>query len=146
MKPKARVVTTDAEIDAAIARGKIYDQYRPRAVAATYCQKADTIVVKLATGVEIVIPRKLMQGLEKATAAQIARVRVEDHGSMLHWESLDLDHYVPGLIEGVFGNRRWMSEIGKKGGAKRSAAKTSTARANGRKGGRPKLPEPVVRA
>jgi len=138
MKTKARVATTDAEIDTAIARAKIYDQYRPRAIAATYRTKEDTMVVRLATGVELVIPRKLMQGLEKASAGQIAEVTVEDHGSTLHWESLDLDHYVPGLIEGVFGNRRWMSEIGRKGGARRSVAKAKAARANGRKGGRPK--------
>lgn len=138
MKSKVRIVTTDAEIDAAIARGKIYDQYRPKAVAAKYCQEADTIVIKMATGVEIVIPRKLMQGLESATPAQIAKVKVEDFGSALHWGAIDIDHYVPALIEGVFGNRRWMSEIGKQGGSKRSSAKTSAARANGRKGGRPK--------
>jgi hypothetical protein len=92
----------------------------------------------MATGVEIVIPRKLMQGLENATPAQIAKVKVEDFGSALHWGAIDVDHYVPALIDGVFGNRRWMSEIGKLGGSKRSAAKTSAARTNGRKGGRPK--------
>jgi hypothetical protein len=32
-------------------------------------------------------------------------------------EALDVDHYVPSLIEGVFGNRRWMSELGKRGEA-----------------------------
>lgn len=64
-------------------------------------------------------------------------MQIDDHGSVLHWESLDLDHYVPGLIAGVFGNRRWMSEIGKRGGLKRSPAKVKAARANGRKGGRP---------
>ena len=83
MKPKVRIITTDAEIDAIIAQGKIYDQYRPKAVAARYCQEADTIVITMATGVEIVIPRKLMQGLENATPAQIAKVKVEDFGSAL---------------------------------------------------------------
>lgn|GEM_PF-6519534 len=51
---------TDAEIDAAIARGKIYDQYRPKAIAAIYREKDDVIAIKLATGVELAIPRKLM--------------------------------------------------------------------------------------
>ena len=138
MKPKARVVTTDAEIDAAIAEARIYDQYRPRAVTATYLAQDDTIVVGFATGVTIVIPRKLMQGLEDASASEIAKVKVEDLGSALYWKSLDVGHYVPTLLEGVFGSRRWMIEIGKRGGAKRSAAKTKAARANGRKGGRPK--------
>jgi hypothetical protein len=138
VKTQSRVVTTDAEIDAAIAQAKVYDKIRPRAVAAAYSPRADTITIGLATGVEIVIPRKLMQGLENASVSEISQVEVVDLGSSLHWESLDLDHYVPALIEGVFGNRRWMSEIGKQGGSKRSAAKTNAARTNGRKGGRPK--------
>jgi hypothetical protein len=96
------------------------------------------ITIKLATGVELAIPRKLLQGLESATAEQLAEVELWGPGSSLHWESLDVDHYIPSLIEGVFGNRRWMSEIGKKGGAQRSDAKASAARENGRKGGRPK--------
>jgi hypothetical protein len=137
-KPPVRVTTTDAEIDAAIARAKVYDQYRPKAVAAKYRAKDDAIVVKLATGVELAIPRKLMQGLENATARQLGKVEIDDFGSLLHWESLDVDHYVPGLIDGEFGTRKWMSEAGKIGGLARTDAKRAAARKNGRKGGRPK--------
>jgi hypothetical protein len=137
-KAKPRIVTTDAEIDAAIAQAKLYDQYRPKAVAATYRANDDTIAITLATGVAIVVPRKLLQGLENATPAQLAEMEIVDAQSGLHWKSLDVDHYIPSLIEGVFGNRRWMSAIGKKGGARRSDAKTAAARENGRKGGRPK--------
>jgi len=56
----------------------------------------------------------------------------------LHWESLDIDHYIPALIDGVFGTRAWMSELGKLGGTSRSKAKQTAARKNGRKGGRPR--------
>jgi hypothetical protein len=138
-KTKPRIVTTDAEIDAAIAQAKLYDQYRPEAVGVMYRVKDDAIAIKLASGVEIVVPRKLLQGLEDATPAQLADVHIVDAQSGLRWESLDVDHYIPSLIEGVFGNRRWMSEIGKKGGVRRSHAKTVAARANGRKGGRPRV-------
>jgi hypothetical protein len=44
---------------------------------------------------------------------------------------------VPALIEGVYGNRRWMSELGKKGGSAKTEAKRAASRANGAKGGRP---------
>ena len=59
--------------------------------------------VRLATGVELVIPRTLLQGLEHATPAQLANVEIDGAQAGLHWPQLDVDHYVPGLIEGVFG-------------------------------------------
>ncbi len=133
-----RVVTTDAEIDAAIARASVYEQHRPKAVAVAYSAAEDVVAITLATGAQLLLPRTLLQGLERATAEELGDVAIEDHGSSLHWERLDVDHYVPGLIDGVFGNRRWMSAIGKKGRATRSAAKTAAARRNGQRGGRPK--------
>ncbi|MGA2169635.1 MAG: hypothetical protein ABSG62_15610 [Terracidiphilus sp.] len=51
---------------------------------------------------------------------------------------LDVDLYVPALIEGVYGSRRWMAQLGKKGGSARTEAKRKAAKANGAKGGRPK--------
>lgn len=137
-KTKARVVTTDAEIDAAIAQANIYEMYRPKAVAAAYRAKDDTFAIKLATGVELAIPRRLLQGLADADPRLVAKVEIDDHGSALHWEALDVDHYVPGLIDGVFGTRKWMSECGKIGGLAKTPAKRAAARANGRKGGRPR--------
>lgn len=137
-KTKARVVTTDDEIDAAIAQAKIYEQYRPKAIAAAYRPKDDTLAIRLATGVEFAIPRSLLQGLAEADPRDVAKVEIDDHGSSLHWESLDVDHYVPGLIDGIFGTRKWMSEAGKIGGRSKTPAKASAARKNGRKGGRPR--------
>lgn len=137
-KTKARIVTTDAEIDAAIALATLREPYRPKAVAATYRVKDDMIAITLATGVELAIPRKLLQGLQNATPEQLAELEIWGPGSSLHWKSLDVDHYVPSLIEGVFGNRRWMAEIGRRGGSVRSDAKARAAQENGRKGGRPR--------
>lgn len=133
-----RVATTDAEIEAAIARGKAHEHVRPRAVAAAYREETEVIAVRLATGVELLIPRSLLQGLENASSRELKRVEVVGRGSGLHWSGLDVDHYVPSLIEGIFGNRRWMSEIGRKGGSARSVVKAAAARKNGRKGGRPR--------
>jgi len=134
---KARVVTTDAVIDSAIARAKEYEPYRPVVTAAAYSPSRDAVSLRFRTGVELLIPRKLLQGLESAKPSELRRIEISLHGSALRWPSLDVDHYVPGLMEGVFGNRRWMSAIGKKGGAARSVAKARAARKNGRKGGRP---------
>jgi hypothetical protein len=142
-KTKTRIVTTDAEIDVAIAEAKLYDQYRPKAVAASYRAKDDAVSITLLSGVELVVPRKLLQGLENATMTQLANVEIVGAQSGLHWELLDVDHYIPALIEGVFGTRKWMSELGKMGGASRTVAKQSASRKNGRKGGRPRKPIPA---
>ncbi|MEO6834695.1 MAG: DUF2442 domain-containing protein [Candidatus Tumulicola sp.] len=138
MTKRARVLTADAEIDAAIALANLRERYRPKAVAAEYRTKEGVVAIKLASGVELVIPRKLLQGLENATPEQAAGVEILGPGTSLHWKALNVDHYVPSLIEGIFGNRRWMSELGKRGGAVRSEAKTQAARKNGQKGGRPR--------
>jgi hypothetical protein len=137
-KTKHPIVTTDAEIDAAIERAKIYDLYRPKALDAAYRPKDDVIVIKFLSGVELTVPRRLLQGLENATQAQLAEVEVDNGQSGLHWESIDVDHYVPTILEGIFGSRKWMTQLGKMGGASRSKAKQTAARQNGRKGGRPR--------
>lgn len=49
-----------------------------------------------------------------------------------------MDFYLPSIVEGVFGNRRWMSEIGRLGGSARTNAKRAASRKNGKKGGRPR--------
>ena len=137
-KTKARVDVTKAEIDAAIARGKAFEQYAPRAIRATYRKNGDAIVITLSTGIEVAIPRGLLQGLKGANTRDVANVTILGPGSTLHWETLDVDHGLGGLLKGVFGNRQWMSEIGRRGGVARSPAKRAAARKNGRKGGRPR--------
>lgn len=135
-KPVHRVVTTDAEIDAAIAKAAV--RPFPEAVAASYDPAGDAIVIRFADGVELRLPRRLVQGLQRATPEQLGRIVVEGPGTGLVWPALGVAHYVPGLVTGVFGTRQWMVEIGRRGGARRTKAKALAARANGAKGGRPR--------
>jgi hypothetical protein len=52
---------------------------------------------------------------------------------------LDADLWLPALLEGVFGSRRWMAaRLGARGGKAKSKAKARAARANGKLGGRPR--------
>ena len=53
----------------------------------------------------------------------------------LHWEKLDADFTVPGLLAGIFGTKRYMAQLA---GRSTSAAKATAARVNGAKGGRPR--------
>jgi hypothetical protein len=137
-RKRARVLTSDAQIDEAIARAKIRDEHRVAVVDATYRRRGDLVVMRLSNGMEVSIPRVLLQGLEEAKPEQLRRIEIEGPGTGLHWPALGIDHYVPGLLSGVFGTRRWMAELGRRGGAARSPAKAAAARRNGRRGGRPR--------
>ena len=141
MKGKqARVMATGKDIDAALARARQFEASREdrRAVRAKYEGNGDRVVVFLSDGVIVSIPRDYLQGLQDATRAQLSNIEVVGGGTGLHWPHLDADHYVPGLLNQVFGTKRWMSELGQRGGSSRSAAKASAARENGAKGGRPR--------
>ena len=138
-KIRGRLLTTDAEIEGAVVRSRTYVETRPRALSAVYLAAEDEFVLAMEGGARLHIPRASLQFLGSASAHDLAQVEVDFGGFGLHWEALDVDHYVPSLVEGIFGNRRWMSELGRKGGASRSEAKASAARENGKKGGRPKL-------
>jgi hypothetical protein len=132
---KARVLTTDAEIDAALARA-IPDELL--AVSIKYVAEFDIFIIGLTDGNRLVLQRERLQELQNATKSQLANVEVLALGTDLHWKDLDVDLYVPALIAGVYGTTRWMSEIGRAGGSAKSKAKSLAAKANGRKGGRPR--------
>lgn len=123
----------------ATARAAVADRQDPRAVAASYDKRSKRVVIELATGVVVQIPAPLLQGLANASPQDLAAVRISPQGTALHWDSVDADFSVAGLLAGIFGTQAWMAEVGRKGGQAKSAAKAAAARANGQKGGRPPI-------
>jgi Protein of unknown function (DUF2442) len=109
----------------------------PRAARATYRARGDAIRIELTNGAVITLPVKLIPELKRAARSDVRSVEVLGRGSGLHWESLDVDLSVPGLVSSVFAGPEWMAELGRVGGRRSSAAKAAAARRNGRKGGRP---------
>lgn len=142
MSSHNRVITTDAEIKAAVA-ASISSPARHRALSATYLREIDKVGVRFDDDVDVLFPRLRLQGLENATSDQLENVTIEGPGTGLYWPDLDVSHYVPSLMDGVFGTRKWMSENGRKGGSQRSEAKAVAARENGKRGGRPRTEEAV---
>jgi hypothetical protein len=126
---------TDAQIDAAAKRGRIARDNEPRAASARYDRRRDRVIVELTNGCTFTFPPRLAQGLESATADQLAAVEVLGAGYGLHWEALDVDLSIPGLLAGLFGTKAYMA---RHAGRARSPAKAAAARANGAKGGRPR--------
>ena len=109
------------------------------ATGAQYDRQSDRLLIVLSTGVDIAIPLARIEGMADATEDARSEIEISESGLGLHWPQLDVDVYVPSLLQGIFGSRRWMaSQLDAAGGAVRSDAKTTTARENGRKGGRPR--------
>jgi hypothetical protein len=111
----------------------------PRAAVAAYRSQEHALRIELTNGATITLPVKLIPSLKGAGSKDLRAVEVLGRGSGLHWERLDLDLSVPGLVCSVFPGTVWLAELGRVGGRRTSAAKTLAARRNGRKGGRPRL-------
>ena len=129
------VEPTDEDLQAAAERGRMLWETEPRAQSARYDRKSHRIVVELTNGSTFAFPARLAQGLEQATDDALAAVEVLGEGYGLHWEKLDADFTVPGLLAGIFGTKRYMAQLA---GRSTSAAKATAARVNGAKGGRPR--------
>ena len=113
--------------DTGYAEAVLYDPGRQR------------VIITVRHGIELSIPVQLLEGLSDALPTALAHIEISPTGTGLYWPDLDVDLYVPALLQGLFGTRRWMASLlGQTGGRVRSEAKTRAARANGRKGGRPR--------
>ncbi|WP_062099409.1 DUF2442 domain-containing protein [Caulobacter sp. CCH5-E12] len=130
---------TDAQIEAAEARGRELMEREPRAVEARFDRQSGRVELTLANGCAYAFPAHLVQDLQGAGEEDLARVEVDGLGFNLHWPTLDVDLYVPALVAGIFGTRAWMTrELARRAGQAKSPAKAAAARRNGAQGGRPR--------
>jgi hypothetical protein len=102
---------TDADIEAALARGKALRATEPRAAKARYDGVKGRLVLDLTNGCTFAFPARMAQGLEEATDDQLATVEILGSGYGLHWEALDADISVPGLLSGIFGTSAYMARL-----------------------------------
>jgi hypothetical protein len=127
------------DFESANQRVKNLQSWMPRAVAAHYDRKNRRIVIQLSSNLDVSFSPENAQGLEKATPAQLQEIQISPSGFGIHFPKLDADLYVPAILEGFFGSKKWIAaRLGEAGGKSRSAAKKAASRANGRLGGRPK--------
>lgn len=126
---------TDEELDAAAERGRILHQAEPCAREVRYDSAGGRVVVELTNGCTFAFPPELVQGLGGASVIQLGEVELLGAGYGLHWESLDVDISVPGLLAGAFGTKAYLAA---QAGRSTSVAKAAAARANGARGGRPR--------
>lgn len=133
------VTTKDRERFArARARGKARLQDASAVVDARYDVGRDAIDLKFRGGGSMMIPCQIIPHLKEAPTSSLELISISPAGDAFSWPSLDVDVYVPGLVERAFGTRLFATATGRRGGRRRSKAKAAAARANGAKGGRPR--------
>lgn len=133
------------EFEGANARAAARLRKTPCATNARYERKRDRVVIGLNTGIEVAFRPRDAQGLERAKPDQLDTIEISPSGLGIHFPKLDADIYLPALLEGFLGSKRWVAaEHGKIGGSVSSTAKAAAARRNGKLGGRPrKVKEPA---
>jgi len=111
----------------------------PHIVKAHYDPKLGRVILSLSSGAWFAFRPDDAQGLEGATIAQLKRIEITPSMFGINFPLLDAQFDVTGLLQGHFGSRKWMAaRLGSAGGASRSKAKVTAARANGKLGGRPR--------
>lgn len=140
MKAKEKRRVSDEEFERQYAElQKAKPQPELLATEAYYDPQRKNLVVKLQNGSTIITPISALSEFRGASEGDIAAVKLRPRGTSLHWERLDQDFTVGGLIASVLGREALMKELGRRGGSVSTDAKASAARVNGRKGGRPPL-------
>lgn len=130
------VEISDRELAQAKQRWAEERRERPVPVSVRFDHSSERIIVDFTNGASFMFPARAVEGLEDASSDQLADVELLGETG-LHWESLDVDYTVTGLMNGIFGSRTFM-EAQSRGGKSRSPAKAAASRVNGAKGGRPK--------
>src|SRR5260221_3654887 len=132
------MVTRDEAQRANVRAGRLRDA-GPTAVSATYNRRSGRVVVRLTSGIDVGFSPHDTQGLETAKPAQLDPIEISPSGLGLHFPKIDADLYLPALLEGFLGSKRWIAaRMGERGGKARSAAKAAASRENGKLGGRPR--------
>lgn len=135
------------QIEQANRRALELEASHPRAVSARYDKNMGQIVLHLSSRIDVAFSPRDAEGLEGATPAQLEQIEISPSGFGIHFPNLDADLYLPALLEGFLGSKRWMAgRLGAVGGRSKSAAKVSAARKNGRAGGRPRKTAKVAAA
>lgn len=98
----------DLELEAALRRGALERAQRPTPVDVRYERASGAIIVSFADGANFAVPARALEELENASDEDLAEVALLGETG-LHWERLDVDFSIAGLMQGVFGTARFMA-------------------------------------
>ena len=127
----------EAQIDAANARQTEIDAIEPRAKKVLFDD--GRITLHFDNGATFSFLTDSVESISKLSPFILATVELTPSGKGLRWDEPDIDLSIQGLLLGIFGSNVWMKQIASKGGSSTSEKKKAASRANGQKGGRPRL-------
>jgi len=111
MPEPARISVSDAEIDAALERARKWAGCDQRVTRAAYAKGPDRLRLAFDNGVTVSIPRRVIQGLAEADEKELSRIQILSDGTGLLWPLLGVSHYVPNLLQGIYGSERWIANL-----------------------------------
>lgn len=133
---------TDAGYAAALAAGRTAAETEVQAQAVRYVPDRDAIEIVINRNAGFLIPRAWIGALQNVPPADLFKLEVWPDGSAIEIEERDIHISVHGLLAAILPAmlpaRTVAAIFASRGGQATSAAKRSSAQANGRKGGRPR--------
>jgi hypothetical protein len=138
-KPKE---ITDAEYAAALTIGRTDAETEIRARRVQYVPERDAIEIVTNRNFGFSIPRVSVHALDDVPTEELAKLELWPDGSVIELGNRDIHISVHGLLTALLPEmlpaRAVASAFASRGGQSTSDAKRRSARANGRKGGRPR--------
>ena len=101
------------EFEAANERAATRLSRTPTVVAAHYERYSGHLVFDLSDGSSITFKPQDFEGLEQASPEQLSEIEILPPGLAVHFPAIDIGIYLPGLLAGLFGSRRWMAALKK---------------------------------
>lgn len=129
---------TDEEFDRmyeeAKRRSESEEIIEVRALTARFDKASNRIILDLSNGATFIFPCDRIEGLSDAAPKDLARIELWGDGTALHWEKLDVDFSVSGIVAGIFGTKAWMKKLADTGARSGSKAKRQPALNNVKSG------------
>lgn len=78
-------------------------------ITARYQRTIRRLSLELITGLKVSIPVDRLEGLAGAKSSELCDMELSPSRLGIHWPQLDADVYIPGVLHGTFGSKKWMA-------------------------------------
>jgi len=97
------------DFELANQRGRDMRAALPKAVSAHYDRRSGRVVISLSSKLDVSFSPRDAQGLEDAKPPELEDIQISPSGFGIHFPKLNADLYLPALLEGFLGSKKWMA-------------------------------------